>query len=83
MARFLFFAQFRELADVSGLDLALPAGVTTVQEALEHLRSVGEPYRSMLDGRHYRVAVNQSIARSIDPVSDADEIALLPPVSGG
>lgn len=83
MARFLYFARVRERIGQGREELALPDHVTTVAGLLVHLRGLGEPYTSALAGDHLRVAVNQTYARPDDRVSNSDEIAIFPPVSGG
>ncbi len=50
----------------------------------ELLRSRGGAWAEELaDGRPVRAAVNQDMARGETPISDGDEIAFFPPVTGG
>jgi molybdopterin converting factor subunit 1 len=45
---------------------------------------LARPELSALQGRHsLRFAVNQSFAGTDAPLADGDEVAVLPPVSGG
>lgn len=83
MARFLFFARIRETVGMGMMDIPLPREVTTVEAMLTFLRSRGEPLAGALSGSALRVAVNQVYARPGDRVTDQDEIAFFPPVSGG
>lgn len=83
MARFLFFATVREKVGQAMMELPLPPEVTTVGAMLDHLRRQGDPLATALTGSHLRVAVNQVHARPEDPVSDRDDVAIFPPVSGG
>ena len=55
--------------------LELPA-VTTLGELLRNTRFEALPKDALL-------AVNQSFAARTTPLSDGDEVALMPPVSGG
>jgi len=75
-----YFAVVRELFGREGEEQELPEGATVAhlldrliaqQPILERLR------RSML------VMVNRRYARPDQPLSDGDEVALIPPVSGG
>lgn len=50
--------------------------ITIVQSKLEMLYPE-------LKNTHYSFAVNQTLATAISPVSNQDEIALLPPFAGG
>ncbi|MBF0124070.1 MAG: molybdopterin converting factor subunit 1 [Magnetococcales bacterium] len=83
MAHFLFFARIREQLGQATLELTIPAQVATVADLLLWLQSRGEPFASVLQDRSLQVAVNQRHARTDDLVTDHDEIALFPPVSGG
>jgi len=73
-----FFAHYRELAGRSETSLRLPAGATVAdaQRALEE----AFPQLDLSGGM---AAVNQELARADTPLGDGDELAFLPPVSGG
>lgn len=80
----LYFAWLRQQVGVAEEDLALPGDVTTVGGMLEWLRGRSARHNKALqDLSVVRVAVNQEYARVDDPVSDDDEVALFPPVTGG
>jgi molybdopterin synthase catalytic subunit len=73
------FAGLRELAGSPSLALSLaePATVADLLAALEGTPVGGLPARSFI------VAVNREYAEGADPVGPGDEVALIPPVSGG
>jgi molybdopterin converting factor subunit 1 len=74
------FARLRDLAGSGELvrDVPGPATVQSVWRALVmEMPALGEYERTM------SVAVNADYARMSAPVSDGDEVAFLPPVSGG
>jgi len=76
----LLFARLREQAGGERFDLELPAGAT-VASAYDHLRSRHprlEPGRDIV-----RPALNQVFADWDDALTDGDEVAFVPPVSGG
>jgi molybdopterin converting factor subunit 1 len=74
------FARLRELAGTGELIRDLPAGATveTVWQHLVHDFPAMAPYQPSLS-----CAVNAEYARFRTAVRDGDEIAFLPPVSGG
>jgi molybdopterin converting factor subunit 1 len=75
------FARLRDLAGGSGelvRDVAAPATVQTVWDAL-----VAEMPRLVEYEKTMSVAVNAEYARMAAPVNEDDEVAFLPPVSGG
>ena len=74
------FARLRDMAGAAELvrDLEGPATVQTVWDALvAELPALAEYERTM------SVAVNADYARMAAEVRDGDEVAFLPPVSGG
>jgi sulfur-carrier protein len=83
MARILYFAWVREKIGTPAETLELPPEVATVSDAISHLRNQGEQYDIALADGNLRVAVNQTYAQPDSPVSNDDEIAIFPPVSGG
>jgi molybdopterin converting factor subunit 1 len=75
------FAILRERAGRDSFELSLPAGAT-VEDAVEALRS--EDGLADLIGRlPVRVAVNREYAEAEATLEPGDELALVPPVSGG
>src|SRR5947209_17645298 len=73
--RVLLFAGLRERAGTSSLDLDLPEGAL-VRDALEQMRALAE-------GVPVVMAINQEYAAADAPLQAGDELALIPPVSGG
>ena len=74
------FARLRDLAGTGELvrDLSGPATVQTVWSGLvAETPSLAEYEKTM------SVAVNAEYSRMAAPVNDGDEVAFLPPVSGG
>jgi len=73
--RIRLFAMLRERAGTQQLELELPEGAR-VQDALDQLRA-------LTDGVRVVMAVNQEYADADAPLHSGDEVALIPPVSGG
>ena len=74
------FALLRERAGVPGLNLDLPDGSTVavaVAALLERLPVLRH------DARFAAYAVNRAYAGPTTPLENGDELALIPPVSGG
>ena len=74
------FALYRERLGRSELALTLPQGAT-VRTALDALAQAYPQVAPYVD--HSLMAVNQEYAEEHDPLTDGDELALIPPVSGG
>ncbi|MEO5363042.1 MAG: molybdopterin converting factor subunit 1 [Magnetococcus sp. DMHC-8] len=83
MARICYFAWVREKIGTPEESLVLPEAVGTVSALLDFLCHKGEPYASVLADPQLCVAVNRQHAQRQDALTDHDEIAIFPPVSGG
>ena len=82
--RVLFFASLREAVCEDALELRLPPGATVADlRAVLGERLSGEGARAIADGE-VRVAVNQRLLQSPDAqLAAGDEVAFLPPITGG
>jgi molybdopterin synthase catalytic subunit len=78
--RVLFFGMLKDLAGVASDSLELPHGAT-LSDALRHYESRIPRLKDLLPS--IAVSVNQEYAGRDVALSPGDEVALLPPVSGG
>ena len=78
--RVRLFARARDLAGAELLLVEVPDGAT-VAELRRRIEALVPALAGLLP--RCAVAVNTDFADDTQPLSDADEIALLPPVSGG
>ncbi len=79
----VYLARLREAFGRPGERLTVPADCT-VAAMIEALRARGEPWtRELAPGRAFRVAVNHDVAHGSAILRDGDEVAILPPVTGG
>ncbi len=82
--KLLYFAWVRQRIGVGQETVTPPAGVGTVAELVDWLRSRGPGYaEAFRDTRAIRCAVNQDYVDPDQPVSAGDEVAFFPPVTGG
>ncbi len=72
------FAQLREQAGWGERSLPLEEGVVSAAEIWERLGLGPSPLPATL-----RVAINQQFATAQAPLRPGDELAFLPPISGG
>ena len=80
----VYLARLREAFGRSGESLTVASTQATVADVLNALRARGEPFANELaPGRAVRVAVNHDLAAADAALRDGDEVALLPPVTGG
>jgi molybdopterin synthase catalytic subunit len=80
LVRVLYFARCRELAGCAEEQVELPEGATTAQlvELLSQARAPLGPHLATA-----RIAVNREFAPPHTELSEGDEVAVIPPVSGG
>lgn len=84
MADLLYFASLAETLEMKSERLELPADCNSVEALVALLRSRGEPFAGAFDGStRILVAINQEMSEPTAEISDRDEIAFFPPVTGG
>ncbi len=82
--RLLYFARLREVLGLDRETLVLDAAAPTLADLLDTLRARGGVWREELAaGRNFRMAVNQDVAAPETILSEGDEVAIFPPVTGG
>jgi len=77
--RVVLFAKPRELVGRPNVELALPTGAT----AADAWRQLSDEFHLGPLPRSFRCAVNAEYAQWEDRLTDGDELAVIPPVSGG
>jgi molybdopterin converting factor subunit 1 len=73
------FASYREAAGVGRIELELPTGATVKDAIFKILKD----HPLVAEGRQVVIARNQEYVTPDEPLADGDEVALIPPVSGG
>ncbi|HEY6201861.1 MAG TPA: molybdopterin converting factor subunit 1 [Candidatus Limnocylindria bacterium] len=73
------FASYREAAGVGRMELELPPGAT-VKDAIAR---IVKDHPLIAEGRQVVIAKNHEYVAPDEPLADGDEVALIPPVSGG
>lgn len=80
----LYFGWVKSRIGIGKEDLSPPAEVASVAELIDWLKARGGGYaNAFADISALRVAVNQEIAPLDTTISDSDEVALFPPMTGG
>ncbi len=82
MVTVLFFGP---LADLMGRErtVALASDRETAGMILRRLEDENELFQSMLAKTRVKIAVNNQIVSAACVISDGDDVAILPPFSGG
>ena len=84
MLRIQYFASIRETLGRSEEELELPAKVGSVQDLIDHLLSVNPSFQRVFSAQNkVLAAVNQTVVGLDHPLSENDEVAFFPPMTGG
>lgn len=81
MINVLFFAQVRELVDCDRLQL--DATFNDVEALRAELATKSDRWALALESGKLLAAVNQTLVSFDSPLTDGDEVAFFPPVTGG
>jgi sulfur-carrier protein len=82
--KLLYFASLREAIGKAGENVDIPYLITTPREVVVWLSTQGEPYKTAFENRDaLRVAINQRHCTWDAPLTEANEIAFFPPMTGG
>ncbi|NIV15477.1 MAG: molybdopterin converting factor subunit 1 [Aliifodinibius sp.] len=74
-----FFASSRELVGRNQLEMKLPSDAT-VKTLIDTLK---QNHVKLAKLNSFMIAVNMEYVKSDVPLNDGDEVAIIPPVSGG
>jgi len=82
--RLLYFAWVRQILGKGEEVRELPGSIGTVAELAAYLATLGPEYGEVFkDPARLRAAVNQTHARFDTVITQDDEVAFFPPVTGG
>jgi len=82
--KILYFSWIRERLGMGEETIDLPDTINTVDDFLGWLKTRGEEFEAVLEHPDViRVAINQEHTEHDEPIGDAREIALFPPMTGG
>lgn len=81
--KLLYFASLRETLGTGGEEMTLPGDVSNVAGLKALLAARGDVWRTLTQSQSLRAAVNQKMAGPEAAISDGDEVAFFPPVTGG
>jgi molybdopterin synthase sulfur carrier subunit len=82
VVKLVFLGKFGDMTDLR--DVALPGEVRTLSDLRHWVARQQPPLGQAMAATTTRLIVNQCVAHDLaHPVCDGDEIAFLPPMSGG
>jgi molybdopterin synthase sulfur carrier subunit len=82
--KILYFAWLKEHTGQAFADMSLPEGVNTVGDLIPYIKKQSAGHKTALQNLEaVRVAVNRVYGDLTTPITETDEIAFFPPVTGG
>ena len=79
-----YFSWIKEHIGKSEEQIELPDHIKNVNELINYLNEIDEKYNLILDKKELiKIAVNKTYSSFDTKISDNDEIAFFPPVTGG
>ena len=82
--KLFYFARLKESLKYSTEDLDLPNEPMTILKLKAYLAKRGDVWSQMLMGKlKVRAAINHELVDDNATISDGDEVAFFPPVTGG
>jgi molybdopterin synthase sulfur carrier subunit len=79
-----YFASVREALQKDQQQLAMPGSVSTVADLIQHLSANDPAFESLHQSANgLLVAVNQTVVDTSYKLSEDDEVAFFPPMTGG
>ncbi len=84
MVRLIFLGKFGDVAPAGLAEIALPGDVRTLKELKDWVARQEPRLGAAMEATRTRLIVNQCVAHDLSlAVTDGDEVAFLPPMSGG
>ncbi len=83
MLQLRYFASLREALGTGEEQIELPEGVHDLSGLTRWLQARDDSWASALADNRLHVAINQEIVKPDASVTDGDEVAWFPPVTGG
>ena len=82
--KILYFAWVRDKIGLDSEEFNLPSEIVTAGEFIEWFKTRGDTYAEVIGASDtVKMAINQEYAGPENAISNEDEVALFPPVTGG
>jgi sulfur-carrier protein len=79
-----YFSWIREHVGKSEENFDLPSDITTINELIDHLNNLNDKYKHAFAKRSLiKIAINKTYSPIEAKISNNDEVAFFPPVTGG
>jgi molybdopterin converting factor small subunit len=84
LVRLVFLGKFSDVAPAGLAEIALPGEVRTLKDLKDWVARQAPLLGAAMEATRTRLIVNQCVAHDLAQiVTDGDEVAFLPPMSGG
>ena len=84
MVRLVFLGKFSEIAPAELAEVSLPGQVKTLSDLQQWLEQRAPLLCKAMAATRTRLVLNQEVVHDLSrPITNGDEVAFLPPMSGG
>ena len=83
MAHIVFFASIREKVGMEEMEITIVREMKLSQLISTLIQEGGQAWRPILTSENVKIAINQELVSGDVMVSNSDEVAFFPPVTGG
>ncbi len=82
--KILYFSWIKDKIGKDQEDIEIKKDINSISELIDFLRSISSDYKNaFLDINSIRFSINMKVAKLNDKISNEDEIAFFPPMTGG
>ena len=82
--KIFYFAWVRDKIGLDSEEVELPAEIVTAEAFVEWFKTRGDAYAEVIgESNAVKMAINHEYAGPENAISNKDEVALFPPVTGG
>ena len=79
-----YFSWIKEHIGKSEEQIILPSNINNINQLINYLNEIDEKYKLLYEKKELiKIAVNKTYSSFDTNISDSDEIAFFPPVTGG
>ena len=79
-----YFSWIKEHIGKSEEQIILPSNIDNISELINYLNEIDEKYKLLYEKKELiKIAINKTYSSFDTNISDSDEIAFFPPVTGG
>ena len=81
--KLLYFAKIREVLKKSEETVSLPSNIITTGNLIDYLMNLDDSHKIAFEDKKFFIAVDEEFVKMDFIITNSNEIAIFPPVTGG